>query len=148
MNLQGEISTDLKDAMRAKDEARLSSLRLVLTAIKKKEKEVRRSLEDQEVISVISSQIKQRRESIDQYRKAGREDLAKAEESELQVLQAYIPAQLSEEEMSQAVDEIIAEVGAASMKDMGKVMKAAMAKLAGRADGRAINEMVKAKLSG
>ncbi len=148
MSLQGEISTDLKDAMRAKDEARLSSLRLVLTAIKKKEKEVRRSLEDQEVISVISSQIKQRRESIDQYRKAGREDLAKAEESELQVLQAYIPAQLSEEEMSQAVDEIIAEVGAASMKDMGKVMKAAMAKLAGRADGRAINEMVKAKLSG
>ncbi len=148
MSLQGEISTDLKDAMRAKDEARLSSLRLVLTAIKKKEKEVRRSLEDQEVISVISSQIRQRHESIDQYRKAGREDLAKAEESELQVLQAYIPAQLSEEEMSQAVDEIIAEVGAASMKDMGKVMKAAMAKLAGRADGRAINEMVKAKLSG
>lgn len=148
MSLQGEISTDLKDAMRAKDKARLSSLRLVLTAIKKKEKEVRRSLEDQEVISVISSQIRQRHESIDQYRKAGREDLAKAEESELQVLQAYIPAQLSEEEMSQAVDEIIAEVGAASMKDMGKVMKAAMAKLAGRADGRAINEMVKAKLSG
>ena len=134
--------------MRAKDEAKLSSLRLVLTAIKNREKEVRRSLEDQEVISVISTQIKQRRESIDQYRKAGREDLAKSEESELQVLQAYMPEQVSEEEMSQALDEVIAEVGAVSMKDMGKVMKAAMAKLAGRADGRAINEMVKAKLSG
>ena len=148
MSLQNEISSALKDAMRAKDEAKLSSLRLVLTAIKKREKEVRRSLEDQEVISVISTQIKQRRESIDQYRKAGREDLAKSEESELQVLQAYMPEQVSEEEMSQALDEVIAEVGAVSMKDMGKVMKAAMVKLAGRADGRAINEMVKTKLSG
>ena len=148
MSLQNEISSALKDAMRAKDEAKLSSLRLVLTAIKKREKEVRRSLEDQEVISVISTQIKQRRESIDQFRKAGREDLAKAEESELQVLQAYMPEQVSEEEMSQTLDQVIAEVGAVSMKDMGKVMKAAMAKLAGRADGRAISEMVKAKLSG
>lgn len=148
MSLQDEISADLKDAMRAKDEAKLSSLRLVLTAIKKREKEVLRSLEDQEVISVISTQIKQRRESIDQYRKAGRKDLVKAEENELQVLQAYMPEQLTEEEMSQALDQVIAEVGAASMKDMGKVMKAAMAKLAGRADGRVINEMVKVKLSG
>ena len=148
MSLQNEISSALKDAMRARDEAKLASLRLVLTAMKKREKEVRRSLEDQEIILVISTQIKQRRESIDQYRKAGREDLAKAEEKELQVLQAYMPEQLSDEEMSQTVDEVIAEVGAVSMKDMGKVMKAAMSKLAGRADGRAINEMVKAKLSG
>jgi uncharacterized protein YqeY len=148
MSLQNEISSALKDAMRAKDEAKLASLRLVLTAIKRREKDVRRSLKDQEIISVISTQIKQRRESIDQYRKAGREDLARAEESELQVLQAYMPEQVSEEEMSQTLDEVIAEVGAVSMKDMGKVMKAAMAKLAGKADGRVINEMVKAKLSG
>lgn len=148
MSLQEEISAALKDGMRAKDEAKLASLRLVLTAIKKKEKEVRRSLEDPEVIAVVSSQIKQRRESIDQYRKAGRQDLADVEEREIQVLQNFMPEQLSEEEMSQAVDEVIAEVGAASIKDMGKVMKATMAKLAGRADGRAINAMVKAKLSG
>lgn len=148
MSLQEEISGALKDGMRAKDEAKLASLRLVLTAIKKKEKEVRRSLEDPEVIAVVSSQIKQRRESIDQYRKAGRQDLADVEEREIQVLQNFMPEQLSEEEMSQAVDEVIAEVGAASIKDMGKVMKATMAKLAGRADGRAINAMVKAKLSG
>jgi uncharacterized protein YqeY len=148
MNLQDEISAALKDAMRAKDAAKLASLRLVLTAIKNREKEVRRSLEDQEVISLISTQIKQRKESIDHYRKAGRDDLVKAEESELQILEAYMPEQLSKEQMSQALDEVISEVGAVGMKDMGKVMKAAMAKLAGKADGRAINEMVKEKLSG
>jgi hypothetical protein len=148
MSLQEEISAALKDGMRAKDEAKLTSLRLVLTAIKKKEKEVRRSLKDPEVIAVVSSQIKQRQESIDQYRKAGRQDLADVEEREIQVLQVFMPEQLSEEEMSQAVDEVIAEVGAVSIKDMGKVMKATMAKLAGRADGRTISAMVKAKLSG
>ena len=147
MNLQSEISSALKDAMREKNESKLASLRSVLTAIKNKEKEVRRSLEDPEIISLISTQIKQRKESIDHYRKAGREDLAKAEESEMHILQAYMPEELSAEEMSQALDEVISEVGADSMKDMGKVMKAAMSKLAGRADGRVINEMVREKLS-
>jgi hypothetical protein len=148
MSLQEEITASLKDAMRAKDEARLSSLRLVLTAIKKREKDIRRPLEDQEVLAVISSQIKQRHESIEQYKQAGRADLAEAEKSELQVLQGFMPEQLSEAEMARVLDEIIAEVGAVSMKDMGKVMKVAMAKLAGRADGRVINSMVKAKLAG
>ena len=148
MSLQEQISAALKDAMRARDEVKMSTLRLVLTAIKKREKEARSLLEDQEVISVITTQIKQRRESIEQFRKAGREDLAQREENELQILQGYMPEQVSEEEISNTLDEIIAEVGAASMKDMGKVMKAAMAKLAGRAEGGAINAMVKAKLSG
>ncbi|MEJ2365023.1 MAG: GatB/YqeY domain-containing protein [Deltaproteobacteria bacterium] len=147
MNIQVEISAALKDAMREKNEAKLASLRSVLTAIKNREKEVRRSLEDPEVISLISTQIKQRKESIDHYRKAGREDLVKAEESEMHILQAYMPEEISADEMSLAIDEIITEVGAVSMKDMGKVMKAAMAKLTGRADGRAINEMVRKKLS-
>jgi uncharacterized protein YqeY len=148
MSLQQDISAALKDAMRARDEARLSCLRLVLTAIKKREKEFRRSLDDQEVLLVISSQIKQRHESIEQYLKADREDLAQAEESELQVLQGFMPEQLSEKEMEEALDEIIAEEGAVTIKDMGKVMKVAVAKLAGRADGRAINRMVRAKLGG
>jgi len=148
MSLQAEISAALKDAMRARDEAKMSTLRLVLTAIKKREKEARSLLEDQEVVSVITSQMKQRRESIEQYRKAGREDLAQTEENELHILQGYMPEQVSEEEISKTLDEIIAEVGAVSMKDMGKVMKAAMAKLAGKAEGGAINAMVKAKLSG
>ncbi|UCF02973.1 MAG: GatB/YqeY domain-containing protein [Deltaproteobacteria bacterium] len=148
MSLQEQISAALKDAMRARDETKMATLRLVLTAIKKREKEARSLLEDQEVISVITSQIKQRRESIEQYRKAGREDLAQTEENELEILQGYMPEQVSEEEISNTVDEIIAEVGAVSMKDMGKVMKAAMVKLAGKAEGGAINAMVKAKLSG
>jgi hypothetical protein len=148
MSIQAEISAALKDAMREKNEAKLTSLRSVLTAIKNREKEVRRSLENPEIIALISTQIKQRKESIDHYRQAGRDDLVKAEESELQILQGYMPEELSAEEMSQALDGVISEVGAVSIKDMGKVMKAAMAKLAGRADGRAINEMVKEKLSG
>lgn len=147
MSLQEQISAALKDAMRARDEVKMSTLRLVLTAIKKREKEARSLLEDQEVISVITTQIKQRRESIEQYRQAGREDLAQTEESELQILQGYMPEQVSEQEISNTLDEIIAEVGAVSMKDMGKVMKAAMAKLAGKAEGGAINAMVKEKLS-
>ena len=147
MSLQEQISAALKDAMRARDEVKMATLRLVLTAIKNREKEARSLLEDQEVISVITTQIKQRRESIEQYRQAGREDLAQREESELQILQGYMPEQASEEEISNTLDEIIAEVGAVSMKDMGKVMKAAMAKLAGKAEGGAINAMVKEKLS-
>jgi len=147
MSLQEQISAALKDAMRARDEVKMATLRLVLTAIKNREKEARSLLENQEVISVITTQIKQRRESIEQYRQAGREDLAQREESELQILQGYMPEQVSEEEISNTLDEIIAEVGAVSMKDMGKVMKAAMAKLAGKAEGGAINAMVKEKLS-
>lgn len=148
MSLQEQISAALKDAMRARDEVKMATLRLVLTAIKNREKEARSLLEDQEVISVITTQIKQRRESIEQYQKAGREDLVQREESELQILQGYMPEQVSEEEIANTLDEIIAEVGAVSMKDMGKVMKAAMAKLAGKAEGGVINAMVKAKLSG
>lgn len=148
MNIHGEISAALKDAMREKDEAKLTSLRSVLTAIKNREKDVHRPLEDPEIILLISTQIKQRKESIDLYRKGGRQDLVRAEEREIQILQAYMPEAISVEEMSQTLDEVISEVGALSIKDMGKVMKAAMAKLAGRADGRAINEMVRKKLSG
>lgn len=146
MSLQEKIAAALKEAMRSKDQAVITSMRLLLTAMKVREKEVCRGLRDDEILAVISSQIKQRRESIEQYRKGGRADLAQAEESELQVLQSYLPAQLSEEELAKEVDGIIAEVGAASAKDLGKVMKVAMAKLAGRADGRTVNALVKARL--
>jgi uncharacterized protein YqeY len=134
--------------MRSKDQAAITSMRLLLTAMKVREKEVCRGLRDDEILAVISSQIKQRRESIEQYRKGGRADLVQAEESELKVLQSYLPAQLSEEELAKEVDGIIAEVGAATARDMGKVMKVAMAKLAGRADGRTVNALVRARLGG
>jgi hypothetical protein len=148
MSLQEKIAAALKGAMRSKDQAVITSMRLLLTAMKVREKEVCRGLRDDEILAVISSQIKQRRESIEQYRKGGRADLAQAEESELEVLQSYLPAQLSEEDLAKEVDGIIAELGAVSAKDMGKVMKVAMAKLAGRADGRTVNALVKARLGG
>jgi uncharacterized protein YqeY len=148
MSLQETISAALKGAIRAKDRAAITSLRLLLTAMKVREKETCRSLRDNEILAVISSQIKQRREAIEQFRKGGREDLVRAEENELRVLQSYLPAQLSEEDLAKTIDGIIAGVGAVSAKDMGKVMKAAMAKLAGRADGRTVNAVVKAKLGG
>jgi uncharacterized protein YqeY len=148
MSLQETISAALKGAIRAKDRAAITSLRLLLTAMKVREKETCRSLRDNEILAVISSQIKQRREAIEQFRKGGREDLVRAEENELRVLQSYLPAQLSEEDLAKTIDGIIAGVGAVSAKDMGKVMKAAMAKLAGRADGRTVNALVKAKLGG
>jgi uncharacterized protein YqeY len=148
MSLQGSINAALKEAMRSKDQAAITSLRLLLTAMKVREKEVCRALRDDEILAAISVQIKQRREAIEQFRRGGREDLVQAEENELRVLQSYLPAQLSDEDLAKAVDEIIAEVGAVSAKDMGKVMKAAMAKLAGRADGRIVNALVKAKLGG
>jgi uncharacterized protein YqeY len=148
MSLQEKIAAALKEAMRSKDQAVITSMRLLLTAMKVREKEVCRGLRDDEILAVISSQIKQRRESIEQYRKGGRADLVQAEESELKVLQSYLPAQLSEEELAKEVDGIIAEVGAATARDMGKVMKVAMAKLAGRADGRTVNALVRARLGG
>jgi uncharacterized protein YqeY len=148
MSLQETISAALKGAIRAKDRAAITSLRLLLTAMKVREKETCRSLRDNEILAVISSQIKQRREAIEQFRKGGREDLVQAEESELRVLQGYLPEQLSEEDLAKVIDGIIADVGAVNAKDMGKVMKAAMAKLAGRADGRTVNALVKAKLGG
>lgn len=148
MSLQESINAALKEAMRSKDQAAITSLRLLLTAMKVREKEVCRALRDDEILAAVSSQIKQRREAIEQFRKGGREDLVQAEENELRVLQSYLPAQLSEEDLAKAVDEIIAEVGAVSARDVGKVMRAAMAKLAGRADGRTVNALVKAKLGG
>jgi uncharacterized protein YqeY len=148
MSIREKITTALKEAMRSKDQAVLTSMRLLLTAMKVREKELCRGLRDDEILAVISSQIKQRREAIAQYRKGAREDLARAEESELRVLQSYLPVQLSEEDLAKEVDGIIAEVGAASARDMGRVMKVAMAKLAGQADGRTVNALVKARLRG
>jgi uncharacterized protein YqeY len=148
MSLQESINAALKEAMRSRDQAAVTSLRLLLTAMKVREKDICRALRNDEILAVISGQIKQRREAIEQFRKGGREDLVQAEENELRVLQSYLPAQLSEEDLANLVHEIIVELGAVSAKDMGKVMKAAMAKVAGRADGRTVNALVKAKLGG
>jgi uncharacterized protein YqeY len=134
--------------MRAKDAARLSTLRLALAAIKQREVDERIELDDAAVVSVIEKMIKQRRESIAQFEKASRADLADAEKAEVQVLSAYLPAQMSEAEVQKAVEAAIAETGAAGAKDMGKVMVALKARLAGKADMGKVSALVKAKLSG
>ena len=146
MELFQRIEATLKEAMRARDESKLNAVRLLLTAIKVKEKEIKRSLNEGEIQQVISGQIKQRRDSIEQYGKADRRDLAESEEEEIRVLQAFLPEPLGEEELERIVDEAVSEVGAVSVKDMGKVMKALMPKVSGRADGKLVNELVRRKL--
>jgi len=134
--------------MRAKETARLGTVRLLLAAMKQKEVDERVELADADVLSIIEKMIKQRRESIAQYEKAARQDLADAEKAEIAVLQAYLPQQLSEAEVVEAVAAAIRESGAAGMKDMGKVMGLLKTRLAGRTDMGKLSGLVKAKLVG
>ena len=147
MGLTEKINTDITAAMKARDASRLSALRMAKAAIMNKGVEKGRDLEDAEVLQVIASLIKQRRDSIEQFSKAGRTDLVEKETAEIAVLDAYLPPAATAEEIDAAVAAAIAETGAASPKDVGKVMKAVMPKLAGKnADGRTINESVRRKL--
>jgi len=148
MTLKTRITDDMKAAMRAKEAARLSAIRLLLAAIKQKEVDERRELDDGQVLATVERLLKQRRESIAQYEKAGREELAAAERFEAEVLAAYLPAQLSDAEMDAAVETAIAESGAAGPKDMGRVMGVLKGRLAGRADMAAVSARVKARLAG
>jgi uncharacterized protein len=138
----------MKAAMRARDAARLSAIRLILAAIKQREVDERIELTDADVVSVIEKMIKQRRESIAQFEKAARDDLANAEKFELKVLLAYLPRQMSDAEIEQAVGAALAESGASGVKDMGKVMAALKPRLAGRADMSRVAALVKSRLSG
>jgi uncharacterized protein len=138
----------MKAAMRAKDAARLSTVRLLLAAIKQREVDERIELDDAAVVSVIERMIKQRRESIAQFEKASRTDLVDIEKAELQVLSAYLPKQLGEAEVQKEIDSVVSETGAAGPKDMGKVMAALKARLAGKADMGKVSALVKSKLSG
>jgi uncharacterized protein YqeY len=138
----------MKAAMRAKDAARLSTIRLLLAAIKQREVDERIELDDASVVSVIEKMMKQRRESIAQFEKAARKDLADAEKAELQVLSAYLPKQLGDAELGAAVAAAIAESGAAGVKDMGKVMALLKSRLAGKADMGQVSALVKTRLSG
>ena len=138
----------MKAAMRAKDAARLSTIRLLLAAIKQREVDERIELDDAAVLGVIEKMIKQRRESIVQFEKGGRQDLADTEKAEVQVLSGYMPAQMSDAEIQKQIDSVISETGASSAKDMGKVMAALKARLAGKADMGKVSALVKGKLSG
>ena len=148
MTAQERVQKEMVEAMKSRDELRLSVLRMMKTAVKLKETEKRAALDDAECVQVFTTLIKQRKDSIEQFRKGGREDLASREERELTVLEEYMPAAPSEEEMAAAIEAAVAETGASSMKHMGAVMKAAQARLAGkRVDGKSLSEKVKARLS-
>ncbi|MBA2260792.1 MAG: GatB/YqeY domain-containing protein [Acidobacteria bacterium] len=143
------ISADLTTAMRARDALRLGTLRMAKAALMNREVERGRGLDDAESLQVIAALIKQRRDSIEQFRAGRREDLASKEEAELAVLEAYLPPPVDPAELDRLVTQAITETGATSPKDMGRVMKAAMAKVAGQTvDGKALSELVKRKLAG
>jgi len=146
--LKERITEDMKAAMRASEKERLSTIRMVQAAIKQREVDERIVLDDAQVIAVLEKMIKQRRESVAQFEQGGRADLADKEKAEIDLLQAYLPAQLSAAEIDAIVSEAIASTGAASMKDMGKVMGLVKAKAAGRADMGAVSARIKAALAG
>ena len=148
MTIQEKIQFQMSDAMRNKDQLRLSVLRMMKSAVKLKEVEKMKPLDENEVIAVLNTLVKQRKDSVEQFRKGGREELAQKEESEIKIIEEYLPAAASEDEIRKAINEAVQETGAVSMKDMGKVMKAALACLAGKtADGARVSQMVKEKLS-
>lgn len=148
MTLKERITEDMKSAMRASDKERLSTIRMVQAAIKQREVDERIALDDAQVLAVLEKMVKQRRESIAAFEQGGRADLADKEKAEIAVLTAYLPEQLSEAEVDALIRAAIAETGAASMKDMGKVMGAVKAKAAGRADMGAVSARIKAALAG
>lgn len=147
MSLYEQIDGIFKASLKSGDKITLSAMRMLRSAVKLREVELRRPLDDAELLRVVASQIKQRQDSIAQFRQGGREDLARQEEAEIAALEVLMPRQLSREEVEAEVEAAVAETGATGPKDMGKVMKAAMAKLSGRADGKLISELVKDRLS-
>jgi uncharacterized protein YqeY len=148
MPLREQLNEDIKSAMKAREQDRLAALRLMLSAVKQREVDERITLDDAGVVSVVEKMIKQRRESIAQYEKGARQDLADKEKYEIGVLEAYLPEQLSQAEIESAVAEAIAATGAKSAADMGKVMGIVKPRLAGRADMGKVSALVKTKLAG
>jgi len=146
--LKDRITEEMKNAMRAGDKERLATIRLILSAIKQREVDERIQLDDTQVLAVVEKMVKQRKEAISQFEAGGRADLVAKEQAEITVLQTYLPAQMSEAELDALITEAVASTGAASIKDMGKVMAAVKAKAQGRADMGAVSARIKQKLSG
>ncbi len=147
MRLRDKINEDLTAAMKARQAERLSVLRMMKTAVKNKEIDARAELEDAQVVQVLSTLIKQRRDSIEQFTRGGRGDLADKEAAEIKVIEEYLPAAVSDEEIAAVVDQVVRESGASSLKDLGRVMKDCMARFAGTpVDGKKVNLLVKSRL--
>lgn len=147
MSLKDKLAEDMKDAMRSQDKVRLSTIRMLISAVKYKEIDLGKKLTDEEVIETVTSSVKQRRDSIEQFSNAGRTDLVEKEEAELKILQSFLPKQLSAEEIETVIDQAVTEAGASDMKDLGKVMKLLMPKVAGKADGKMVSDKVRERLS-
>lgn len=149
MSLTQQLTKSIAEAMKARDQARLSTLRMMKAALMNREVERGQALTDAEELQVVAGLVKQRKESIDQFAKAGRTDLVDKESAELSILQSYLPPAVSAEDLARVVEEVIAETGASSPKDMGRVMKGVMGRLAGASvDGKAVNELVRKRLAG
>jgi len=147
MDINAKINAEMIVAAKAKDKIRLSTVRMLKTALHNKEIDLMRPLTEDEILQTLSAIVKQRKDSIEQFAQGGRTDLVEKETAELKVVQEFMPAQMSEEEVDALIKKTIAEIGAASIKDMGKVMKALMPQLTGKADGKTVGEKVKALLS-
>ena len=147
MSLKARITADMKSAMKAGEKDRLRTVRLILADIQRSEVDRREELDDTAVLGVIEKAVKQRRDSIEQFLRGGRKDLSAIEEAELEIIQTYLPEQLSEDELATLIAEVIAATGAENIRDMGKVMGAIKAKAAGKADMGAVGAMVKARLA-
>lgn len=146
MELQKKVDEALKEAIRDRNETAKDALRMLLTALKVKEKELKRPPVETEIHQILSNLVKQRRDSSEQFRTGGRADLAAKEEDEIRVLETFLPPQLSSEELEKLVEDAVANSGATSLKDMGRVMKLLMPEIAGRADGKIVNDLVRQKL--
>jgi len=147
MGLYEKVNEGMILATKEKDKLRLSVMRLIRTALHNREIDLKRPLGEEECLQLLSSMVKQRRDSVEQFRQGGRADLAKKEEAELGIIQSFMPEQMSEEEIAEEIEKAVQEAGAAGIKDMGKVMKILMTRLTGRADGKLVGDRVKARLS-
>ena len=146
MSLMEKLTADMKEAMKQGEKERLSVIRLVRGAVRQAEIDGKKTLSDDEIIGVITKEVKMRRDSIEEFERGGRSDLVEKTQAEIAILMPYLPAQLSPDEVRQLVETAVAEVGATTAKDMGKVMEALMPKLKGRADGKLVNQIVRAYL--
>jgi uncharacterized protein YqeY len=147
MNFKGKIEQEMILAAKAKEKIRLSALRMLKSGLHNREIDLKRELTDTEFLQLLSSMVKQRKDSIEQFERGGRNDLVEKEQAELKVIEEFLPSQLSEQDLDAAIEEAVRESGAQSVRDMGKVMKVLMPKVTGKADGKTVGEKVKAKLN-
>jgi uncharacterized protein YqeY len=147
MSLEERLVEEMKQAMKSNDKLRLSTIRMIRSALKNKEIELRKKLEDEDVVKVIQAMVRKGEESVEQFQIGGRMDLVEKEKKEIEILKSFLPQPLSQEEILKIIDQSIQEAQASSLKDIGKVMKSVMPKIGGKADGKLINQLVKEKLS-